>query len=149
MTGYQPGLQGIFGNVAFETTLPINSLNAELRHAATYAQLDLLLTVRLPVDTSFRKNGIEIFCGAVVPRRTGDSTQDVTSFHPGQARWSLDHFSNVMYTLKPPLEWVMFSKSQLPRQKREVQGNSIWVDHPKLSGQRCELLDFKIWPTKV
>lgn len=99
------------------------------------------------MDACFRKNGIEIF--AVVPRRTGNSTQDVTSFHPGQAQWSLDHLPDVMYTLNPPPGWEKFSKSRLPRQKRDVEGNPIWVDHPRLSGQRCELLDFKILPTKV
>ena len=79
----------------------------------------------------------------------GNSPQDVTSFHPGQAQWSLDRLPDVMYILRPPPEWETFSKSSLPRQKLDAQGFPIWVDHPKRSGQQCELLDFDILPTKV
>lgn len=114
------------------------------------------LTVRSGATNAYGKTSIDI-CSrtnsnkilSVVPRRTGNSPQDVTSFHPGQAQWSLDHFPSVMYLLNPSHEWKEFAKSKLPCQKRDAQGIPIWVDHPNLPGQLCELLDFKILPTKV
>ncbi len=92
-----------------------------------------------------------------LPRRTGNSAQDVTSFHPGHVSWSKHNMPNIIYVLRPSNEWYSFSTSSLPAQK-VYRGHLVYVgadgrvvytkdENPRGDYQR--LLDFKILPGKV
>ncbi|MCJ1400122.1 hypothetical protein MMC11_003326 [Xylographa trunciseda] len=85
----------------------------------------------------------------VHPRRTGNSPQDVTSFHPGQALWSRDNLPETFYVLLPTQGWKTHSYSKRPDKKRDQAGNIVWEAKPEPGKPARALLDFKILPDKI
>ncbi|MCJ1286780.1 hypothetical protein MMC26_006126 [Xylographa opegraphella] len=85
----------------------------------------------------------------VYPRRIGNSPQDVTSFHPGQALWSKRNLPDIFYVLWPTKEWKKHAFSKRPDKKRDQAGNVVWELEPDEGRQPRALLDFKILPDKI
>ena len=85
----------------------------------------------------------------VYPRRVGNSPQDVTSFHPGQALWSKMNLPDIMYVLKPSKEWTKFTYSPKPKKKRDEAGKIVWEAEPDQGKRARALLDFKVLPDKI
>ena len=85
----------------------------------------------------------------VYPRRIGNSPQDVTSFHPGQALWSKQELPDIFYILKPSKEWKKHAFSKRPDKKRDQAGNVMLELEPDEGQQPRALLDFKILPDKI
>ena len=78
------------------------------------------------------------------PRTTGDDSEDVTSFHPGQRLWSLDNLPHIFYVLEPSEAWRTFSSLPRPDQKRDVHGRLMFEQHATTGESPRPLLDFKI-----
>ncbi|MCJ1289917.1 hypothetical protein MMC34_001450 [Xylographa carneopallida] len=55
----------------------------------------------------------------VYPRRIGNSPQDATSFHAGQALWSKQNLPDIFYMLHPTKEWRKHAFSRRPDVKRD------------------------------
>ena len=84
-----------------------------------------------------------------VPRRTGNSLNDVTSFHPGQRQWSINNLPDILYVLRPPPEWHTFMKSAKPVQKADAYNNPMFEQYPEPGKSPRPMLDYKILPDKV
>ena len=96
---------------------------------------------------------------AVVPRRAGNTSRDVTSFHPGQVSWSKDAMPSIIYMLRPPESWYKYQfNTPLPRQKLAPDGQFMFAapdgsivrsrSQAPIQGHH-RLLDFKLLPDKV
>ena len=105
--------------------------------------------------TAYRKylpstdTAISDMTAPVVPRRTGNSPQDVTDFHPGQANWSRDNLPNVLYMLESPPARNAFKGTRKPLPKRD-QANQIVYERWPEAGQKIRpLRDFKVLPDRI
>ena len=79
----------------------------------------------------------------------GNSTTDVTSYHPGMHYWSRENLPNILYMLEPPKSWDKFRVSGRPRQKRDSNGQRMYERWPKDPNKPRMLLDFPILPDQI
>ena len=83
------------------------------------------------------------------PRRSGNSRNDVTSFHPGQVNWDKSNPPDIFYQLRPCRAWVTFAKSARPAQKLDGAGQPMVELEPPPGMTPRPILDFTILPDKI
>ena len=83
------------------------------------------------------------------PRRTGNSPNDVTSYHPGHHFWNRDNLQETFYTTEMPQSWHVFKTSGLPPPLLDSSGNEVYEAEPRDPNNRRVLLAFPILPMKI
>jgi len=84
-----------------------------------------------------------------VPRRVGNSPQDVTDFHPGQADWSHDNLPSVLYMLESPQSWKDFKQTRKPKPKRDQANQVVYERWPEAGETVRPLRDFRVLPDRI
>ena len=84
-----------------------------------------------------------------VPRPTGNSPADATTFHPGHRLISINNLPDIFYVLYPPREWHNFKDSPKPAQKVDLQGNLMFEQYAEPGTSPQPLLDYRVLPDKV
>ncbi|MCJ1249341.1 hypothetical protein MMC30_006564 [Trapelia coarctata] len=85
----------------------------------------------------------------LVPRRTGNSPQDVTDFHPGQADWSRDNLPNILYLLESPPARNAFKRTGKPGPKRDQANRTVYECWPEAGTPVRPLRDFRVLPDRI